>query len=380
MDWLDRDRRNHGQESAMGVIKRDNSKYWYIQFQFHGKTYIRSSHTTDKRAAEQMERDWRSKLHAQAFLGMKERITLREALDQYQQTKAGTPNHRNILNHVQVFNRMLRSNRYLDELTSEDLERLRRDRMLEGVGPAMLKHMFNALRGTWKYARKMGYQVSDLLYPEIKLPKYRLRYLSADEEKRLLYELNPYREAKFMQRYENRPPQVKKAQHDAYDLIVVLLDTGARYSEIADLEWSRIELESRTIHLWRSKVQNESILYMTDRVYAILSRRYDDRTGPHVFTNKRGDSRGYASISIRKAFRRAGLDDCTIHTLRHTHASRLVQNGLSIYEVKEILGHSDIKTTMRYAHLEQRDISSKARDVINQLNAVNQKPELRLVK
>ena len=65
---------------------------------------------------------------------------------------------------------------------------------------------------------------------------------------------------------------------------------------------------------------------------------------------------------------RAGLRDCRIHTLRDTHASRLVQNGMSVYEVKEILGHTDIKTTLRYAHLEQRQVSSKARDVINRLN------------
>lgn len=276
---------------------------------------------------------------------------------------------------------MLKTARYIDEFTSEDLERLRRDRMLEGVGPAMLKHMFNAIRGAWKYARKMGYQVSELLFPEIKLPKYRLRYLSADEEKRLLLELNPYREAKYMQKYENRPPLVKKAQHDAYDLIILLLDTGARYSEVANLEWSRIDLETRTIQLWRSKVQNESILYMTDRVYAVLTRRrHQDPTSPFIFTNKRGEARGYSSIAIRKAFRRAGLSDCTIHTLRHTHASRLVQNGMTIYEVKEMLGHTDIKTTMRYAHLEQREISSKAKDVINRLNTINQKVELRLVK
>ena len=355
-------------ETVMGISKRGNSKYWYIQFQFQGKTYIRSSQTTDKRSAEQMERDLRSKLHAQAFLGMKERITIKDALDHYQKTKAGTPNHINIVHHVTTFNRMLKSSRFIDELTSEDLERLRRDRMLEGIGPAMLKHMFNALRGAWKYARKMGYQVSDLIFPEIKLPKYRLRYLSADEEKRLLQELNPYREGKYMQRYENRPVHILKAQHDAYDLIVLLLDTGARYSEIADLEW------------WRSKVQNESILFMTDRVHSILTRRLQDKTSQFIFTNRKGGARGYSSIAIRKAFRRAGLNDCTIHTLRHTHASRLVQNGLSIYEVKEILGHTDIKTTMRYAHLEQRDISSKARDVINRLNTINQKVELRLVK
>ena len=65
--------------------------------------------------------------------------------------------------------------------------------------------------------------------------------------------------------------------------------------------------------------------------------------------------------------------------MRHTHATRLIQNGVSIYEVKEILGHADIKTTMRYAHLEQREVSSKARDVMNRLNKTTEKPELKVV-
>jgi len=87
-----------------------------------------------------------------------------------------------------------------------------------------------------------------------------------------------------------------------------------------------------------------------------------------VFANKKGGPRNHATIAIRKAMVRAGLTDCTIHTLRHTHATRLIQNGLSIYEVKEILGHTDIATTMRYSQLETKSVSSKARDVINSIN------------
>ena len=68
--------------------------------------------------------------------------------------------------------------------------------------------------------------------------------------------------------------------------------------------------------------------------------------------------------------KRAGLYDVRIHTLRHTLATRLIQNGMTIYEVKAILGHSDIRTTMRYAHLEQRQVATKARDVLEDLMAV----------
>ncbi len=363
----------------MSILKRGRSKFWYIQFQFKGKTYVKSSKTTDKKAAEQIEREMRRQLHAQEFLGQKERITVREALEQFCVSKRGTANHKNLTIHTRILNRLLRTNRYLDELTSEDLERLKRDRLQEGTTPATLKHTFTLIRGACKYAKRMGYRVSDFEFPEIKITGARLRYLSVDEEHALLNELDPMREGAGLRPYEQRSAEVKRNQHDAYDIVVVLLDSGARYSEIAGLEWNQIDLRERTIRLWRPKVQNESVLYMTDRVFRVLYRRHAENPSGYVFSNKAGDSRGYTSGAIRKAFRRAGLHDCTIHTLRHTHASRLIQNGMNLYEVKEILGHTDIKTTMRYAHLERRDVSSRARDVINRLNKDLEKPELRSV-
>jgi len=153
-----------------------------------------------------------------------------------------------------------------------------------------------------------------------------------------------------------------------YHLIIILLDTGARHGEICQLEWGNINLEKRTIALWRPKVQNESVIYMTDRVVEILNDRYRKRATKYLFTNKQGLARKTLTHVIQRAFRRAGLEGCSAHTLRHTHATRLIQNGLNLYEVKEILGHSDIKTTMRYAHIEQAQVSRKAVDVINIFN------------
>lgn len=363
----------------MSVLKR-GTQYWYIQFQFRGKTYIRSSRTTDKKAADQMEREWKRQLHAQAYLGQKERISIQAALDQFVESKNGTPNHKNLVSSSKTITRLFRTSRYFDEITSEDLERLKRDRYREGNAPATLKHTFNTIRGTWKYAKRMGYQVSDFEYPEVKIPNHRLRYLSHEEEKRLLKELDPKRGGTGLIPYHLRPPQMREELLSAYQVVVLLLDTGARYSEIAGLEWGQINLSDRTIQLWRPKVQNESVLYMTDRVYRLLCQRDKEKAGKYVFTNRDGGKRGYATQSIRKAFRRAELSDCTIHTLRHTTASRLIQNGMNLYEVKEILGHADIKTTMRYAHLEQRDVSSRARDVIERLNVEMEKPVLKVVK
>jgi integrase len=357
--------------NVMSIVKRGNSKNWYIHFQFNGQTYIRSSRTTNKKIAESMEIELKANLHSQQFQGRKQRITLADAFKQYKLSKQGIASYRNLIAHETVLSRLLPMKKHIDEITSRDLEKFKRDRIEEGVGAESIKYGLLLIRGTLKFAHQLGYQVSDIAFPQIKLPKNSLRYLSDDEERRLLVALDPMRHGAGLPPVAERSAEMQRALEDAYDLVILLLDTGARYSEIANIEWQRIDLASRTIHLWRQKVQNETVLFMTDRVFEVLSHREAIKTNRYVFCNRNGDARGYSAMSIRKAIKRAGLRDCRIHTLRHTHASRLIQNGMSVYEVKEILGHSDIKTTLRYAHLEQRQVTSKARDVINHLNQIS---------
>ena len=352
----------------MSIVKRGNSKYWYIHFQFNGQIYIRSSRTTNKKTAEQMEIEWKAKLHSLQYRNRKQQISLADAFDQYRASKKGIASYGNVVAHKTVLFRLLPMKKPIDELTSHDLERFKQDRIAEGVGAEIIKYGLLVIHGTWKFAQKLGYQVSPLEFPTVKIPKVPLRYLTNQEESRLLKQLAPDREGSGLKPMAERSEYMKTMMQDGYDLVVLLLDTGARYSEIANIEWSRIDLAERAIHLWRSKVQNETVLYMTDRVFDVLSRRAATKTSAYVFTNRDGKARGYCTQSIRKAILRAGLQNVRVHTLRHTHASRLIQNGMSVYEVREILGHSDIKTTMRYAHLESRQVTSKARDVINWLN------------
>jgi len=363
----------------MSVLKRGNSQFWYIQFQFQGKTYIKSSKTTDKRIAERIEREWKVLIHSQQYLGEKESISFTEIMDQFIETKEGTPNYPSLLSNKRVLTRYFPVTYKLHEITNGDITQLLKTRIKQGVTNRTIKKDFDLIRGTWKYGKKLGYQCSDIEFPTLKMEKHRLRYLTYEEEKRLLIELNPYREDVGTVLPSQRPTQIKNDMVDIYDLVVILIDTGARYSEISKIEWDCINLIDRTIRLWRPKVRNESVLYMSDRVYSILTRRFKTKSSNYIFTNRKGGPRNTSTLPIRKGFKRSGITGCTVHTFRHTHATRLIQNGLSLYEVKEILGHTDISTTMRYAHLERRDISFKARDVINKLNNDKNKPDLKIV-
>ena len=125
-----------------------------------------------------------------------------------------------------------------------------------------------------------------------------VNYLSVEEERRLVEELDPRREGFAITPYEERSPDVKRFQQDAYDLVILLLDTGARYGEISGLELQQVNLIDRTLQLWRPKVQNESVLYMTDRVHRVLSRRYREKEkAPFIFTNRKGAKRENATYS-----------------------------------------------------------------------------------
>ena len=358
----------------MTLLKRPNSQYWYVQFQINHKTHIRSTRVSDKKTAEKIALKIRQEAASEIFLGKSKSITLQDALDSWIKTKKGQANEKNLRGYRNAILRLIGGNRLLTEITSSTLEDFKAARMNEGIAAQTIKHAINCIMGAIKLAKRNGFSVCDIEAPTVRITNSRLRYLSNDEEQKLLFVLNPQNHPFAIA--VTHPTYIEQKRHiqDNYDLVLILMDTGARYSEIANLKWEQINITDKTINLWRSKVSNESVIFMSERIYDVLQRRFNEKHTPFIFNNKAGNARGYCAKSIRKSFKRAGLHDCNIHTLRHTHATRLIQAGLSLYEVKAVLGHTDIKTTMRYAHLEEKAVTAKARDMINFINSRASKP------
>jgi integrase len=170
--------------------------------------------------------------------------------------------------------------------------------------------------------------------------------------------------------------------------VTLLLDTGARYEEIAGLRWPQVDLDAAVIHLYRSKVDNEGGIRMTRRVQAILQRRREDTRGrtfvfpAHVVTGRgttewasADECRGHATGAIQAAIDACGLNDdptqdkVTPHTMRDTYASRLVQAGVSLLKVSHLLGHADESMTKKYAHLCPDMTGREAAAVLDRLHA-----------
>lgn len=134
--------------------------------------------------------------------------------------------------------------------------------------------------------------------------------------------------------------------HELVDLATVLFDTGMRLSEALRLTKEEVDFDSNTIMVWADATKGGKSrgIPMTRRVCALLQHR----TLP--FTFKDGDEVERIWRRFRKGHKLTG-DGWVIHTMRHTFASRLVRKGIDLYTVKELLGHSTITVTERYAHL-----------------------------
>lgn len=345
----------------MRLTKRSNSPNWFLEVQYKNKKYVRSTQTDHKPTAKKIAEDLYRQIQLESINGRVKHISFKQAAERYFKPRMDSPSASGLKGTMNAVLKIIDGNIQLSELTTKHLYDFVEYRKSEGRKPQTIKHGVQFISAVMKQAKREGYSIADVEVPSISVKATRLRYLSIEEEQRLLKELDPNRIE------YDVPAQIKRNLEDNYDLVVILLDTGARYGEISKLKWEQVDLEKRTINLWRSKVSNESVIFMTKRVHQVLMRRFQNNSSLYLFTNNDGGPRQNNNIAIRKAFRRAGLNECTIHTLRHTHATRLVQNGLSIYEVKSVLGHTDIKTTMRYAHLESVEVTEKARDVIDGL-------------
>ena len=377
----------------MALHKRQNSSNWYYAFQVKNKKYVGSTGTANKTKALQVEREMRNKIHSETYLGESEEISLRDALWKYLEPRKQYSYYRGM---ESISRKMFGSKRdpktkkenpcyglpatlLLHEIQTKHIERLVAKRKAEGDKPATIKHEIGLISSTLREMQRLGYKTNrDVVFPQLKT-SYRLRYLDSNDEAALLRELDPNTVRSGVKTLEARTPEMQRNIQDNYDLVIMLLDTGCRYSEAANLPWTAVNLEAGTLNIYRSKVNNEDVLFMTDRLREVVLRRQADRRpdARYLFENKLGTARGYAAQAIKKAMDRAGMNDpdvvkekggkVTMHTLRHSYASKLVKNGVSLFEVSVLLGHSDPKMTQRYAHLAPNDASKKAVGIINAL-------------
>ena len=177
------------------------------------------------------------------------------------------------------------------------------------------------------------------------------RYLNSDQTQELM---------KSIQESENEQLQY---------IVLFLIYTGARKREVLDAKWIDIDQERKSWRIPKTKSGkirhvplSAGALVMLDKLRLKLNGKPIDQIP--IFANPK-TGLPYVSFfySWDKARTRAGLKEFRIHDLRHSFASCLVNAGRSLHEVQELLGHADIKTTSRYAHLSRERLNDAVNTV-----------------
>lgn len=249
----------------------------------------------------------------------------------------------------------------LEDLDSLILNQWVREQIASGFKYSTInKHIFliNRLLGT---ARNWGV-IPDIQFYNLKLKKlptgdYRQRFLSQDEMHRLVAECG-------------------KFNHPFLALFVqLLLLTGARKGEARMAKWRDVDLHNR---MWRVPVskngRSRRIMLSSGAIATLdsvrarsIELRLPVGQDDYLFINPKTRTCYHSfHAAFFKARDAAGLSDVRIHDLRHTFASVLINRGVSLYEVQELLGHSNAQMTQRYAHLQPNELRQRT-EIMGQL-------------
>jgi integrase len=229
------------------------------------------------------------------------------------------------------------------DISTFDLEILKKTILDAGKSPRTVEYCLTTLGQIFRHAERFGYHVGEIPTTRIKKPKFdnkRVRFLSLEEAHLLLN-------------------QLKGMSSQVHDMALVSLHCGLRAGEIFSLTWGAVDLEHSLITLLDTKSVRTRTLSMTDDVRTMLIKKGPGKNNDLVFPAKNGKRIVNMSQTFPRAVKEVGLNDgvsdrrqrVTFHTLRHTFASWLVMEGISLYEVKELLGHASLTMTERYSHL-----------------------------
>ncbi len=144
-------------------------------------------------------------------------------------------------------------------------------------------------------------------------------------------------------------------------VLTLIYSAGLRGQEVINLKISDIDFERKTIHIRQSKYKKDRIVPLA-KAMAIGLRKYLSAENPHIwlFNGKEADGR-YSikglSWVFRENMKKTSISkEVSLHSLRHSYATHLLEDGLNIVTLKELLGHSNIVTTMIYLHVAQCEL------------------------
>ena len=320
-----------------------------------GRRFRGSTRTTDFEKAKLVEAEIRTKARTAKKSGS--RFTLSEALGTYYRDIAQhQPSAATTASQSKSLIKGLGAQTLIDSLTDADLARFVATKRASCANATVNRQIELLGRVLRRMAKIYKATVPDLDFKAAKHsePKERIRELSLPEQDRLFAEL----------------------PHDLHPAVQFALMTGARVSTIAGLLWEDVRQDAAAM-LFRLKggktmtfpisLEMRNFLAAVPKSNVLAARRYvftriDKQTTERTRIVPNG---GVFNAEFRAAIKRADIPDFRFHDLRHTFATRMLRQTGSIKLVSKLLGHSEIATTSRYAHVLVDDMA----DALNAFSA-----------
>ena len=336
----------------MSIYKPAKSRCWHYDFQFKGRRHHGSTGLSSKRDAQRYEQEQKRKVS----LGedTKPQRTVEDACDNWYDSK-GQYQKSNKTTLYQLGNLIqgLGGSVALQDLSPRILNDYTAVRRAK-VANASVNREIALLRRVIRWNASQGFETPSIAWKGFMLPepRERIRELTDEEEQRLFAALP-----------DNLKPLVEFA-----------LLSGQRRTEIVTLRWSDVDLAAGRA-TFAVKGGHQHTIPLSPRMIALIANQ--PKVCPQVFTYvclrpspKRGDrpqrkkgerypfSKQGWTRQWRAALKEAGIDDYRFHDNRHTAATRNLRSSGNMKAVQRLLGHHDIQTTARYAHVQDEDLRS----------------------
>lgn len=239
-----------------------------------------------------------------------------------------------------------------NEVTRQDVARLHHALREK---PYVANRVLSVLSKFFNWCEKFGFR------EEGKNP---CRFVDKNKEKRRQRFLSKVEQDRLNKALDDAHTEGLISEYAIYAIRLLSL-TGARLSEILKLKWQYVNWEKGTLDLPDSKTGEKSI-YLNEPAKDILAKIVRQAENPYVIC---GSKPGSHIVNLQKTWRRirsiADLEDVRLHDLRHTFASVAVSSGMSLPLIGALLGHSQPRTTARYAHL----ASGPLKDAVEKIGA-----------
>jgi integrase len=333
----------------MGLFKRGD--YYYMKFQMRGVSIYESCKTSNKKLAEMIMLKKREEilLNKSNIKQIKD-ITFNVLSEKYLSFISGKlKSIRRIKSMLKILNFYF-ADKLLSNIEIQDIEKLQNDYLKSNHTINYTNNLIRILKVM--YSKAYDYQLIDettlLKIRKIKLLRggnERIRFLSQQEYESLL----------------------SVCKEPLKSIIILASNTGMRKGEILNLKWSQVDLTNRLIMLDSStKSRKKREIPLNDYAYLVLSKTKKHKN-EYVFINPESN-KPFTDLkkSFGTAIKKSGLVDFHFHDLRHSFASNLILNNVNVATIKELLGHSDLRTTMKYSHINDNQL----KQAVNSLTTV----------